>query len=234
MNIGIILARAGSKRIKNKNIKNFFGKPIIYYSIKIAIKSKLFNKVYVSTDSEKIKKIAVKYGAIVNNLRPKKYSSDNSSTQSVIRYEIKNLEKIIKKKNFNICCIYATAPLLKIHNLKQGLRLLNERKNLFVFPAVKFSKSVQRAFVENSEKVVSFLMPKFRFCISQKLNNCYYDTGQFYWATAKTWLKKPFLHSSKIIEIYQDQAQDLDNIDDWVKLKKKFRNEKKKNFNSWF
>ena len=65
MNIAIIPARAGSKRIKNKNIKLFRGKPIIYYSINAAKKSKIFQKIIVSTDSEKIKKISEKYGAEV-------------------------------------------------------------------------------------------------------------------------------------------------------------------------
>ena len=221
MNIGIILARAGSKRIKNKNIKYFFGKPLIYYSIKSAIKSKLFKKIYVSTDSEKIKKIAEKFGAEVINFRPKKYSSDSAGTQSVIKYEIKKIKKKLKIKNFNLCCIYSTAPLLKVTNLKLGLKVLNRNKNFFVFPAVKFSKSVQRSFVENSRKVVSFLLPKYRYTNSQNLNNCYYDSGQFYWANSKTWLNRPFLKRSKIIEIMPNQSQDLDNMEDWKKLKKK-------------
>ena len=58
----IIPARSKSKRIKNKNIKNFFGKPLIYYSIKLALKSKIFNKVIVSTDSQKIANIAILFG----------------------------------------------------------------------------------------------------------------------------------------------------------------------------
>jgi CMP-N-acetylneuraminic acid synthetase len=191
----------------------------------------LFERVYVSTDSDKIKKIAEKYGAQVNNLRPKRYSSDTASTQSVVRYEIKRNKKLFNRNNLNICCIYATAPLMKIKNLKQGLKLLKKQKDLFVFPAVKFSKSVQRAFVENSKKIVSFLIPKYRLSISQKLNNCYFDSGQFYWASAKIWLSKPFLQASKIIEIKSNDAQDLDNINDWKKLKIKFYNAKKKNLN---
>ncbi len=60
MNIAIIPARQGSKRIKEKNIKNFLGKPIISYAIKKALSTKLFNYVVVSTDSLKIKKISEK------------------------------------------------------------------------------------------------------------------------------------------------------------------------------
>jgi pseudaminic acid cytidylyltransferase len=70
--ICIIPARKGSKRIKNKNIKSFFGKPIIFYSIKTSINSKIFNEVYVSTDSKKIQQISIKYGAKCDNLRKKK------------------------------------------------------------------------------------------------------------------------------------------------------------------
>ena len=69
--ICIIPARGGSKRIKNKNIKNFFGKPLIYYSIKAAIKSNIFDKIIVSTDSKKIASIVKKYGAEVPFLRSK-------------------------------------------------------------------------------------------------------------------------------------------------------------------
>ena len=65
MNIAIIPARAGSKRIKNKNIKIFKGKPMVAWTIIAAKKSKIFNHILVSTDSKKISKIAVKYGAEV-------------------------------------------------------------------------------------------------------------------------------------------------------------------------
>ena len=69
MNIAIIPARKNSKRIKNKNIKSFFGKPVISYAIKCALKSKLFDKVIVSTDSKKIIKIAKKYEFYIKNLQ---------------------------------------------------------------------------------------------------------------------------------------------------------------------
>ena len=72
MTICVIPARSGSKRLKNKNIKSFNGKPIISYAIKIAKSSKLFSRIIVSTDCKKIKSIAEKYGAEVPFLRSKK------------------------------------------------------------------------------------------------------------------------------------------------------------------
>ncbi len=84
MNIAIIPARAGSKRIKNKNIKNFLGNPIISYVIKEAIKSKIFDDIIVSTNSNKIKKIAENSGAKVYFKRPMNLSTDKVTTQKVI------------------------------------------------------------------------------------------------------------------------------------------------------
>ena len=81
MNIAIIPARGGSKRVKNKNIKNFLGKPIISYVIKQAIKSKLFDYIIVSTDSTKIKKISEKY--------EQKYYSKDQQISLMIRQELK-------------------------------------------------------------------------------------------------------------------------------------------------
>ena len=115
MNIAIIPARAGSKRIKNKNIKLFCGKPIIYYSIIAAKKSNIFNKIIVSTDSLKIKKISEKYGADVPFIRPKNLSDDFTSTMDVVKHSIKEMS--YNPKNLNICCIYPTAPLIKQDDL---------------------------------------------------------------------------------------------------------------------
>ena len=76
MNIAIIPARKNSQRIKNKNIKIFNGKPIIFWSIKTALKSKLFKDIFVSTDSKKIAKYAIKYGVKVLYPRPSKLSDN--------------------------------------------------------------------------------------------------------------------------------------------------------------
>ena len=74
----VIPARGDSKSIKNNNIKLLFGKPLIYYSISIAKRSKLINRIIVSSDSKKIINIAKKYGAETPFVRPKELSKDNS------------------------------------------------------------------------------------------------------------------------------------------------------------
>ena len=115
----IIPARSGSKRIKNKNIKNFLGKPIIYYSIKKAIESKCFDVVMVSTDDREIKKIAIECGANVPFMRSKKNSGDKIPIKDVLIEVLENYknEGLIFQY---VCCIFPTAPLLNIENIKLG------------------------------------------------------------------------------------------------------------------
>ena len=128
--ICLIPAREGSKRIKNKNIKKFFGKPIIYWSIKAAKKSKCFSRIIVSTDSKKISKIAKKYGAEVPFLRPKNLSGDYVQLKPVLQHAIKKLGGT--KTINNVCCVIAHAPLIDPVDLRNGLKILI-RKKLIMF-----------------------------------------------------------------------------------------------------
>ena len=107
-NIAIIPARSGSRKIKDKNIKIFNKKPIIYWSIKAAKESKIFDRIIVSTDSKKIAKISNRYGAETPFIRKKKLAQDIISTVDVVRDAIKNSNIY----NAKVCCIY---PLSLIH-----------------------------------------------------------------------------------------------------------------------
>ena len=117
MRLAIILARGGSKRIPKKNYRSFCGKPMIYWAIKSAQDSKLFDKIEVSTDSQKILKIANKLGIKTKNLRPRNLSDDYTGTFKVIKYELKKILKFEKKVNY-VCCIYGSSPFIKPIDLK--------------------------------------------------------------------------------------------------------------------
>ena len=87
-NICLIPARGGSKRIPRKNIKIFFGKPLIAWSIEVAKQSSIFDEVFVSTDDIEIANIARSYGAVVPFLRPKNLSDDYAIDKEVIEHFI--------------------------------------------------------------------------------------------------------------------------------------------------
>src|SRR5690554_4071628 len=111
-NLCIIPARGGSKRIPRKNIKDFLGKPIIAYSIEIALQSGLFEEVMVSTDDQEIAEVAVRYGAKVPFLRSEENSGDYATTVDVLLEVIHNF-KLAGRGLQYACCIYPTAPLIE-------------------------------------------------------------------------------------------------------------------------
>lgn len=134
--IALIPARSGSKRVKNKNIKSFFGHPLIAYSINLAKSSKLFDRVIVSTDSNKYAKIAKNYGAEVPFLRPKKLSSSKSVDYDWIRFTLDNLE--ISKLNYDYyCLIRPTSPFRSINMLEKAAKLINAKRNADSLRAVE-------------------------------------------------------------------------------------------------
>ena len=104
MNVAIIPARAGSKRIPRKNIKEFCGKPMIAYSIEAAKKSGLFQDIIVSTDSEEIAEVAKKFGAEIPFLRPKELADDFTTAGAVIAHAVNWIQKEVSELSA-VCCI---------------------------------------------------------------------------------------------------------------------------------
>lgn len=223
MNVAIITARKNSKRIKNKNIKNFHGKPIIAWSILNALKSKLFSNVIVSTDSKEIARIAKKYGAEVPFLRPKNISGDKTPTRKVMLHAINWLEKNDYKFQ-NVCCLYPTAPLLKHTDLVKAFNILKKNKDKYTFSACKYSYPIQRAFYllkEGTKIVFSKNDKKF----SQNFKDTYHDAGQFYFAHKDTYRKNITIFSKKAVPIIfpHQKVQDIDDIEDWKICEQKFK-----------
>lgn len=218
MNICIIPARGGSKRIPKKNIKNFLGKPIISYSIKLALASNLFDKVIVSTDSKEISKVAIKYGAQVPFMRPKKFANDYIGTHEVIGHAVNWLESKSEKIDY-ACCIYPTAPLIKKKDLMKGLDLIKKKGCDSVIAATCFSYPIFRSFKKLSNGGLQMIFPKHFNSRSQDLPKIYHDAGLFYWAKPNIWKKKPcrFGKKNHIVEIPNYRVQDIDTYDDWKK-----------------
>lgn len=216
MNIAIIPARGGSKRIKKKNIKDFCGKPIISYSIEIAKKSKIFDKIFVSTDDKEIADIAKSCGAEVPFLREKNLSDDLTGTHNVIGSFVQKLIESGSKINY-ACCIYATAPLIQISDLLKGLDIIKENKWDMVFAATSYNYPVSRSFRIKTDKSLEMLFEDKFNSRSQDLENVYHDAGQFYWSKPDIWMgENPgYGSSSSVILLPNWRVQDIDNLEDW-------------------
>ncbi len=224
MNLAIIPARGGSKRIPRKNIKDFCGKPIIAYSIETAIKSGLFDKVIVSTDDEEIAEVARNYGAETPFMRPKELADDYTGTTAVAKHAIEwYLEQGIEFEY--ACLIYATAPMLDIKDLRSGFKALEEYKRDFCFAATHYDFPIQRSLTITQSGSVK---PFFDHNIdkrSQDLTTVIHDAGQFYWGTSYAYLRTAQIFSSNTspIIIPSYLAQDIDTIDDWQRAQLIFK-----------
>jgi pseudaminic acid cytidylyltransferase len=214
-NIAIIPARSGSKRIPQKNIKLFFGKPIIAYSIQAAIDSGIYDEVMVSTDCEAIKEVALSYGAKVPFMRSCKNSDDFATTVDVI-IEVLNFYQLNGLKFNSASCIYACAPFTSIDILKQSFELLNYGYDC-IFPIIPYSHPIQRAIdISEEGKVVSFLNPD-DSSRTQDLKKAFHDAGMFYtFNVNKLFLNKSLrMPNTGTILIDELQAHDIDNQNDW-------------------
>jgi pseudaminic acid cytidylyltransferase len=219
-NICIIPARGGSKRILNKNLKLFAGKPIIEYSIRNAITSNIFDKIIVSTDSEEIKSLAIKLGAEVPFLRNKKASNDEASIEEAC-FDV--LNKINKNYKY-ICCLFATAPLLNNEIILNSYKKLKSSKYNSICPIIKFDKNFERSLKIQNEKII-WNNSQFSKSNSQEFADNYYDAGQFYFSKVKSLFKtKDFINENTgYVELNKYEFVDIDNISDWHFAEKLFR-----------
>ncbi len=215
MNVCIIPARGGSKRIPKKNIYKFFNKPMIYWSIKSAQESNCFERIIVSTDDDEIAKVAKNFGAEVPFMRPKNLSDDITPTQPVIKHAIERLKEFGFEYEY-VCCIYPTAPLLKEKDIFKSQKIIAAAdKKILLFSATSFSYPTQRALVINNEGFASMLYPQNTNKRSQDLQETFHDAGQFYWASSKRWTTNPNIFQySKPYILPRWRVQDIDNLED--------------------
>jgi len=213
--IAIIPARGGSKRIPRKNIKDFFGKPLIAYTIQVALESELFDKVIVSTDDEEIAQIAIHYGAEVPVMRPKSLSDDMTGTQAVIDFTIDFLDKHYKRYDY-ICTLYATAPLLKVNYLKEAYNKIKNSSAKYCFSATSMPFPIQRSFKINKLGRCKMFTPEYYSTRSQDLEESYHDAGQFYWENRNILSEKVIFGEDSIpIILPRYLVQDIDTLEDW-------------------
>lgn len=210
--IAIIPARGGSKRIPRKNIIEFCGKPMISFSIQLAIESGLFDTIMVSTDDDEIAKIATSYGASVPFIRSSVNSDDFATTSDVLLEVLDSYHAL--GLNFDCaCCIYPTAPLIRPESLLRGFELMRTKEYQSVFPVVAFSYPVWRSLKMNDDHLVSMEWPEYYNSRSQDLTKLYHDAGQWYWLNCYELQlqKKLYMDKSYGLELEETEVQDIDN-----------------------
>lgn len=222
MNIAILPARGGSKRIPRKNIRPFCGRPMIAWPIDAAVASGLFDHILVSTEDAEIAAIAEQAGAEAPFVRPDEFADDHSGTADVIVHAL----SWAVDAGWSVdaaCCIYPTAAFVSPDDLAEAHRLLSADCD-FVFAAVRYGHPPQRGFVRAADGSPRLLQPEHQASRTQDLDPVYHDAGQFYWGSREAWLERRafFGPRTRFIELPPWRAQDIDRSDDWTMAERMF------------
>jgi N-acylneuraminate cytidylyltransferase len=219
-NIIFIFARSGSKGLKNKNIKQFFGKPLLYWTIQQAKKIKDFDEIILSTDSKKIANIGKRYGAKIYFLRPKNLALDNSpewfSWKHAVKFLINKKKYIINK----ILVLPITSPCRSIQDINGCINLFDSKKYDSVMGISRTSLNPSFNMVIKSKKShkINLLMQKSKKIFQrQQLANTYKLTTVAIVTKPEIILKKKRLFDGSVggYHIPEDRAIDIDTISDF-------------------
>ena len=222
-----IPARGGSKGIPNKNIKDFDGNPLIYYSIKNALEVVEENDIIcVSTDDVKIKKYSESLGIKVPFIRPKKLSKDNSETQDSIIHALSWYK--LKKITFDqVLVLQPTSPLRKSYHIKDALKIWNNDYDMIVSvfetksnPYYLLFEDCKNGFIKKSKKS--------SFTRRQDCPKIYEINGAIYIINPNSLLNRKINSFSRIKKYIMkvEDSIDIDNFFDWKIAEFLFKNEK--------
>ena len=219
-NLCIIPARGGSKRIPRKNVKLFFGKPMLAYSIETARQTGIFDEIIVSTDDEEIASVACQNGATIPFMRSAETASDFATTADVLKEVIAKYKELGREFD-NFCCFYATAPLVQSKDLLSAYKLLMQSDFTCVYPVVQFSYPIWRCLDLAEDGTMTRHWPEYENSRSQDLPKEYHDTGTFYWYKTKEWLAGNIKIGG--IEVEETTIQDIDTEVDWKLAEMKYK-----------
>jgi len=221
--LAIIPARGGSKGLPEKNIKELCGKPLIYWSIEKAKKSKYLDEVLVTTDYQNIADIAKKFGANVPFLRPKELASDTATSFDTIKHSIDYYKDNLNKEFDYIVLLEPTSPLREDGDIDNMIERLienqDEYESIISIGEVHEHPSIMKRVINNSS-----LEP---FCkdldqTTRRQNNkiAYFPYGVAYIVKTKTLLKEKSFYTSKntFYEIKRYQCYEIDDIYDFLAI----------------
>ena len=215
--IAIIPARSGSKGLKDKNIKELNGKPLLGYSVEAALDSKMFDTVMVSTDSERYAEVAHQCGAEVPFLRSEFTSSDSASSWDAVKEVIANY-KIMGKEFDVLVLLQPTSPMRTGKDIIEAFEVFKEKNANAVISVCEVDHSpLWCNTLEEGNSMINFAKTNNPNGNRQQLKTFYRPNGSIYV------LKTSVLED--IGRLYADECYayimsrkasvDIDNIDDF-------------------
>ncbi len=218
--LAVIPARGGSKGIPRKNIKLLAGRPLIEYSIRAALESKMVDRVIVTTDDEEIMRVAAESGAEVPFRRPAELAKDDTPALPVIKHAVRHMEQAQGYRPDYIVLLQPTSPLRTSHHVDEALKALvaSDADSLVSvievphqfspFSIMEFDGRLLRPYLQYSEaNNLRQLKPKF-----------YARNGAAIYAFSRTCLlEKGSIYGEKILPYFmaRDVSWDIDEPLDW-------------------
>jgi len=222
--LATIAARGGSKGIKDKNIRNLFGKPLIAYTIEQAKAWNGYENLIVSTDSKKIAAIANSYGAEVPFLRPAGLSKDKTGKIDVLRHALIESEKLYDKRFDALLDLDVTSPLRSIDDIKNIVKLF-KRKNIdCVFSVIEARKNPYFNMVEETPSGnVRICKKPNTYVLSRQSAPKVYEMNASIYLYKRDFLmdsrnKMPYEKTACVYEVKNDYAIDIDTESDFKLL----------------
>lgn len=217
----VIPARAESKGLPGKNIKELCGKPLVAWPIEAAQKSNSIDEIVVSTDSEKITKIAKSFHANVPFIRPAKLAQDSSTTFSVIEHAISYFKKQDTKFDY-VVCLEPTSPLTTSIDVDVAINILEENRkiadSIVGVCKVENAHPVFDARIRNQGLISPYQGDEFKFYRRQDIEELYYFEGSLYISDINVLLKeKCFYHNRTLpYKVPRWKAIEIDEMVDFI------------------
>ncbi|RDU21872.1 acylneuraminate cytidylyltransferase family protein [Anaerosacchariphilus polymeriproducens] len=208
-NLAIIPARSGSKGLKDKNIKEMNGMPLLVYSIQAALESNLFDTIYLSTDSEEYAKVGKAYGAQVPFLRPKELASDTASSWDAVRCALKQYETIGKKFD-TVSLLQPTSPLRTKEDIIGGYELYQKENAQAVIGVCEVEHSpLWSNTLPESKKMDDFIKPE-NDKRRQELNTYYRINGALYIVDRNRIMETDQIYKKDCYAFIMEQSHSID------------------------
>ena len=213
-----ICARNGSKSLPNKNFNKLKGKPLICHTVEQAIKSKLYDKIVLSSDDKRIFSIGKKYKIDVWYLRPKKLSGDKIAKIPVIKHALIESEKYFKKKFDIIHDLDVTSPLRKVSDIvKAHKSFLKSNSNNLISGCIARKNPYFNMIQIDCKNRISIVKNNKDFVRRQDAPKVYEANASIY-----IWKRKTLTNNTKLInsktafyEMPQERSIDIDSKFDW-------------------
>jgi pseudaminic acid cytidylyltransferase len=224
--LAVIPARGGSKRIANKNIRDFCGKPMLAHALEAARASGLFDTIHVSTDSEAIAAVAARCGNPVDFMRPPALADDHTPIMPVLKYAAEEYQR--RGRTFDqVWLLMACVPLIEARDLVAAEQLFRDAGGGQPLLAVaEYSVPIEWAFRREADGRLIPVQPGMFAVRSQDIEKKYFDAGAFAVFPAATVLAAEGAGSDAGFVGYplpKGMAVDIDDEEDWALAEAIFR-----------